>query len=60
MTIDKAIETQEIYLDHPYIKQLPELQCAMRLSTEALKAWLKLREGRAGVYNALLPSETKD
>lgn len=60
MTAKKAIEILGINLYHPYVKELPDLQEAMKLSSEALKAWQFLRSHSGFSAQALLPGETKD
>ncbi len=60
MKISKAIVILQILCAETGKEMLPDLEAAVKLGTEALKAWKKLREGRAGVYNSTLPGETKD
>lgn len=59
MTIDEAIETQELYLYHPYIKQLLELQKAMRLSNGALEEVKRYRSHHVLSKIRLLSGETE-
>ena len=59
MTIDKAIELQELYLKSIMPSHLTDLHKAMKLGTEALK-WIKAGR-REGCYQCppTLPGETK-
>jgi len=51
MTIDEAIEAQEIALNHSYIQALPEVREAMKLGIEALKEIMELRNMSCSIEN---------
>lgn len=58
MTASKAREILEAIWTTAEYDGAPDSEDAIKLGSEALEAWVKLREGRTGIFNPYLPSET--
>ena len=58
MKLEKAIKILAATLELPENFPRTDYTDAVKLGLEALKAWHTLREGRQGIYNPTLPSET--
>lgn len=59
ITMNRAIEILTNGEPTRYAWEEADTSDAIMLGREALIAWRRLREGGAGVYNALLPGEAK-
>jgi hypothetical protein len=57
ITLNKAIEIQELNLKEAGPKMPRDIRDATILGVEALKKWKLLREGRLGPIDPLLPGE---
>jgi len=60
MKLEKAIEILSEEVKHPYSAKRMARPDAIKLGIEAMKKWQVLREGRLGIIDPLLPSETEE
>jgi hypothetical protein len=57
ITLNKAVEIQELVLALAGKKISPDQRAAIMLGVAAMKQWKLLREGRVGPIDPLLPGE---